>query len=110
MRPGGSGRRSRARSRTGALDPGSGPVRFPVPVVFLMGRYDLHTPYPTARAYFDRIEAPSKKFVTFERASHMIPFEEPGRFLLTLVNDVLPLAGGAKDFEPQPDPIRRVRP
>jgi len=72
-----------------------------------MGRYDLHTPYPTARAYFDRIEAPAKKFVTFERASHMIMFEEPGRFLLTLVNDVLPLAGGAKDFEPKPDPIRR---
>ncbi len=97
----------RRLTRTGALETGPGPVRFPVPVVFLMGRYDLHTPYPTARAYFDRIEAPSKKFVTFERASHMIMFEEPGRFLLTLVNDVLPLAGGAKDFEPKPDPIRR---
>jgi len=106
----GIGWAERRLTRTGALDQGSGPVRFPVPVVFLMGRYDLHTPYPTARAYFDRIEAPSKKFVTFERASHMIPFEEPGRFLLTLINDVLPLAGGAKDFEPQPDPIRRVRP
>ncbi|MEZ4584832.1 MAG: alpha/beta hydrolase [Gemmatimonadales bacterium] len=97
----------RRLARTGALDLGAGPVRFPVPVVFLMGRYDLHTPYSTAREFFARIEAPSKRFVTFERASHMIMFEEPGRFLLTLVNEVLPLAGGAKEFEPRPDPIRR---
>lgn len=89
------------------LVPNTGPVRFPVPVVFMMGRYDLHTPYPTSRAYFDRIEAPSKKFVTFERSAHMIMFEEPGRFLMTLVNDVLPLAGGARSFEPVPDPVRR---
>jgi pimeloyl-ACP methyl ester carboxylesterase len=97
----------RRLTRTGSLAAGSGRVRFPVPVVFLMGRYDLHTPYSTARTYFDRIDAPKKKFVTFERASHMIMFEEPGRFLLTLVNEILPLAGGAKTFEPAPDPIRR---
>jgi len=97
----------RRLSWTGALDLGTGPVHFPVPVVFLMGRYDLHTPFATARAFFDRIEAPSKKFVTFERASHMIMFEEPGRFLVTLVNEVLPLTGGTKEFAPRPDPIRR---
>jgi len=79
-------------------------ARFPVPVVFMMGRYDLHTPYGSAKAFFDRIEAPSKKFVSFERSSHMIMFEEPGRFLMTLVNDVLPLAGGERSFDPQPDP------
>ncbi len=28
-------------------------------------------------------------------------FEEPGRFLLTLVNTVLPLAGGSATFEPR---------
>lgn len=81
--------------------------RFPVPVVFLMGRYDLHTPYTAARTYFDRIEAPRKTFVTFERSAHMIMFEEPGRFLMALVTEVLPLAGGAKAFTPQPDPTRR---
>ena len=40
------------------------------PVVILMGRYDLHTPYSGARAYFDRISAPHKRFVTFERSAH----------------------------------------
>ena len=68
--------------------------RFEVPVVMLHGRFDLHTPYESALAYFNRIEAPHKRFVTFERSSHMIMFEEPGRLLMTLVNEVLPLAKG----------------
>lgn len=72
--------------------------RFEVPVVMFHGRFDLHTPYASALAYFNSIEAPHKRFVTFERSSHMIMFEEPGRFLLTLVNEVLPLAGGAVSF------------
>jgi pimeloyl-ACP methyl ester carboxylesterase len=74
---------------------------------FLMGRYDLHTPYASAKAHFDRIEAPRKRFVTFERSAHLVMFEEPGRFLLTLVNEVLPLAGGAKAFEVIPEPRPR---
>ncbi|MCZ0935579.1 MAG: alpha/beta hydrolase [Gemmatimonadetes bacterium] len=72
--------------------------RFEVPVVILHGRFDLHTPYRSARDYFDRIEAPRKRFVTFERSSHMIMFEEPGRLLLALVEEVLPLAGGRASF------------
>ena len=72
---------------------------FEVPVVILQGRYDLHTPYSGARSYFDRISAPYKRFVTFDRSSHMIMFEEPGRFLMALVDEVLPLAGGAASFE-----------
>ena len=52
--------------------------RFEVPVVMLHGRFDLHTPH--------------KRFVTFARSSHIIMFEEPGRMLMTLVNEVLPLA------------------
>lgn len=81
--------------------------RYPVPMLFLMGRYDLHTPYVAAKAHFDRIEAPRKRFVTFERSAHLVMFEEPGRFLLTLVTEVLPLAGGAKAFEVIPEPRPR---
>ncbi len=58
------------------------------------GRYDLMTTYAGARAWFDKATAPKKEFITFERSAHFIMFEEPGRFLLTLVNTVLPLAGG----------------
>ena len=72
--------------------------KFDVPVVFLQGRYDLHTPYSGAKAYFERLEAPKKVFVTFERSSHMMMLAEPGRFLMALVNEVLPLAGGSPPF------------
>ena len=97
-----------ARAIVGGQTDGSTPsYRYPVPMFFLMGRYDLHTPYASAKAHFDRIEAPRKRFVTFERSAHLVMFEEPGRFLLTLVNEVLPLAGGAKSFEVIPEPRLR---
>jgi len=73
---------------------------FDVPVVIFAGRNDLMTTYAGARAYFDKLTAPTKQFITFERSAHFIMFEEPGRFLLTLVNVVLPLAGGSPGFKP----------
>jgi pimeloyl-ACP methyl ester carboxylesterase len=73
---------------------------FEVPVVIFGGRNDLMTTYAGARAYFDKLTAPTKQFITFERSAHFIMFEEPGRFLLTLVNVVLPLAGGSPAFKP----------
>jgi len=75
--------------------------RFEVPVVILGGRYDLMTTFAGARAYFEQVQAPRKEFITFERSAHFVMFEEPGRFLLTLVNVVLPLAGGAPPFAPR---------
>jgi proline iminopeptidase len=84
------------KSGVGALQP------FKVPVLFLMGRHDLHTPYAPARDLFDRIVAPSKKFVTFERSAHFPMFEESGRFLLSLVQDVLPLTGQPVAFARDP--------
>ena len=68
---------------------------FDVPVVIFAGRNDLMTTYAGARVYFDKITAPTKQFITFERSAHFIMFEEPGRFLMTLANVVLPLAGGS---------------
>jgi len=75
---------------------------FKTPVIFMMGRYDLHTPYEPAKAYFDRIKAPHKRFISFERSAHFLMFEEPGRFLLALVNEVLPLTGKPVSFKPLP--------
>ena len=71
---------------------------YSVPVILMMGRYDLHTPYEAARVWFDHISAPNKKFITFERSAHYPMFEEPGRFLATLLSEVLPLTGEAATF------------
>lgn len=74
------------------------PTAFQVPVIFLMGRHDLHTPYEPTRLYFDKLTAPMKKFYTFERSGHFPMLEEPGKFLMVLVNDVLPLAGTSAEY------------
>jgi pimeloyl-ACP methyl ester carboxylesterase len=71
-----------------------------VPVVIIQGRHDLHTPYEPARAFFDTIEAPKKTFITLERAAHAPMFEQPGEFLLTLIQQVLPLTEGRATFAP----------
>lgn len=71
-----------------------------VPTVTLQGRYDMAAWYGAARLWHERLEAPSKTFVTFERSSHFVMMEEPGRFLQALLTHVLPHAGGAAEFAP----------
>ena len=62
-----------------------------VPVVIIHGKHDLHTPYAPARAWFDRLQAPHKRFVTLEYSAHVPFLEEPGKFLQALLTEVLPL-------------------
>lgn len=45
---------------------------FKVPVIVIMGRNELHTPYEPAKDFFETIEAPRKHFITLER-SHTSP-------------------------------------
>lgn len=69
------------------------PVReFPIPVVMLMGRHDYTTPSQPTADWLERVEAPYKRAVWFERSAHMMPWEEPGRFLVSLLEHVRPLA------------------
>jgi pimeloyl-ACP methyl ester carboxylesterase len=62
------------------------------PVLIFAGRYDYTTPSALAKRWFEQVQAPSKHFVWFEHSAHMIYEEEPGRFLVHLVQDALPLA------------------
>ncbi|MBP6013739.1 MAG: alpha/beta hydrolase [Alphaproteobacteria bacterium] len=53
---------------------------FDVPVYFMMGRYDMVTPVSQARRYFDKLTAPQKRWIEFQRSAHFPFFEEPGEF------------------------------
>jgi len=64
------------------------------PLVVFAGRHDRTVNSTVAKEWFDRIHAPAKKFVWFENSAHEIMIEEPGKFLLTLVEQVRPLAKG----------------
>jgi pimeloyl-ACP methyl ester carboxylesterase len=69
------------------------PVRsFPIPVVMLMGRHDYTTPQQPTAEWLAKVSAPYKQGIWFEHSSHMVPWEEPGRMLVSLLEHVRPLA------------------
>jgi proline iminopeptidase len=64
--------------------------RVDVPLYFVHGRHDRQTPLEQARSYFEAIEAPLKAMFVFERSAHSPLFEEPGRFVSLLRDEILP--------------------
>ena len=64
---------------------------FPIPVLMFMGRHDYTTPSQPTADWLAAVRAPYKHGVWFENSSHMIPFEEPGKILVSLVTYVRPL-------------------
>jgi pimeloyl-ACP methyl ester carboxylesterase len=67
-------------------------TNFTCPVFIFAGRHDYATSHDLAYQWFTKVKAPTKHFVWFENSGHLIPEEEPGRFLYHLVTDVRPLA------------------
>jgi pimeloyl-ACP methyl ester carboxylesterase len=67
-------------------------MSFPIALVMFMGRHDYTTPSQPTADWLARVDAPAKQGVWFERSSHMIPWEEPGKMLMSLVQYVRPLA------------------
>ena len=65
---------------------------FPIPVVMFMGRHDYTTPTAPTEAWLGKLHAPYKQGVWFEHSAHMIPWEEPGKTLVSLLKYVRPLA------------------
>lgn len=64
----------------------------PFPVFMFLGRHDLTTPSNIAADWLEALDAPLKETVWFEHSAHIAPHEEPGRFLVALVEHVLPSA------------------
>ena len=71
-----------------------GVKRFPIPVVMFLGRHDYTTPSAPTAEWLARVDAPSKQAIWFEHSAHMIPWEEPGRTLVSLLQTVRPIATG----------------
>lgn len=60
-----------------------------IPVYFIEGIYDYTCSFTEAKNYFDKLTAPVKGFYTFNKSAHSPLFEEPGKMLNILLNDVL---------------------
>ena len=67
-------------------------TEFRCPVLLIEGRRDNTTPSEIAAAWFEKVHAPAKKLLWLEHAAHMTMLEEPGRFLVYLVQDARPYA------------------
>jgi len=76
-------------------------TKFGCPVFLFNGRHDYATSHEVAAKWFERIEAPDKRVFWFEDSAHMMMQEQPGLFLVHLVNDVRPLAVRAGDAPPE---------
>ena len=65
---------------------------FPIPVLMFLGRHDYTTPTQPTVDWLAQVKAPIKQAVWFEHSAHMVPWEEPGKTLVSLLNHVRPLA------------------
>ena len=80
----------------------TGVKRFPIPVVMFMGRHDYTTPSEPTAAWLAQVQAPYKRGVWFEHSAHMMPWEEPGKTLASLLEHVRPRAAAAEARDAAP--------
>jgi proline iminopeptidase len=63
------------------------------PLLLFEGRHDYTVNSDVAHEWFERVKAPQKQFIWFEHSAHEPTTEEPGKFLISLVQYARPLAG-----------------
>jgi pimeloyl-ACP methyl ester carboxylesterase len=68
-----------------------------VPLFLFEGRHDYNVSSELAAQWFQTVKAPTKQLVWFEQSAHEVMIEEPGKTLLTLVQQVRPIAERAGD-------------
>jgi pimeloyl-ACP methyl ester carboxylesterase len=64
---------------------------FKCPVFLFAGAHDMTTPEPIAFEFYNRLQAPVKKYFKIDKAAHYVFNEAPGEVLMDLVQDVRPV-------------------
>lgn len=67
-------------------------LTFKVPILLFLGRHDWTTPTAPVERWIEKVAAPSKDVVWFENSAHLCMHEEPGKFVVSLVELALPHA------------------
>lgn len=81
-----------------------------IPSYFASGIHDYSVSYKLAKAYYEKIQAPTKGFYTFEQSAHSPLFEEPERFGQILLRDVLAGATTGADLPVPADLVQSEPP
>ncbi|GFP76097.1 alpha/beta fold hydrolase [Clostridium fungisolvens] len=58
--------------------------KYEIPIFYIMGGNDWQTPYSEAEDYFNKIEAPLKKYYLIPNAGHMTMLDQPNLFFEAL--------------------------
>lgn len=58
---------------------------FNVPIFFIMGKYDYHTPTAMVEKFYSQLHAPKKELILFENSAHVPQLEENEKFNKTLI-------------------------
>jgi pimeloyl-ACP methyl ester carboxylesterase len=66
-------------------------VEYQIPVYFMHGENDWQTPYTLAKAFFEEISAPDKKFFSIPNAGHEANIDNKEEFTRILVEEIRPL-------------------
>lgn len=70
---------------------------FPIPIFQFVGQHDYMTPADPVISWMDGLDAPAKAVERFRFSAHMMMYEEPGHFLISMVTHALPHARGPED-------------
>ncbi|NLJ42447.1 MAG: alpha/beta hydrolase [Bacteroidales bacterium] len=81
--------KSRLRKQILESDIPSIVTRLEIPVYFISGRHDLTVNHDLSEDYLLKLDAPKKRFFTFENSAHSPMYEEPEKFLELLTRDIL---------------------
>jgi len=60
-----------------------------VPVYLIQGEHEARGRAQPAQEWFNKLQAPTKRLITFDTAGHRTLFEEPEQFHAFMINTVL---------------------
>jgi len=75
-------------------------AKIAVPLILIEGRHDRNVNSDIAADWFEKVKAPKKQLIWFEHSGHMPMTEEPGKFLLSLVQYARPIADANETISP----------
>ena len=61
-------------------------AKLDIPVYFFHGIFDYTVTYSLSKDYYQKLQAPEKRFYTFEHSAHSPIFEEPDKMKRILEN------------------------
>lgn len=62
-----------------------------IPIYFFQGKHDYNTPTELVIDFYNKIEAPQKELIIFDKSAHMPMYEEADRFDDEIIEKVLPI-------------------